>query len=146
MSSALPVKGRHAGADVTQSMSDATAQAVKRSKEHFIADMRKLLSEARRYLGDVCWRLDGEDEIIYGHRGELQQACCQTSQLGFGRNQSDAYLEMCLTSRQRYSTHEQMQPSSLAFSIQMAALASRPSCRVRVCRCSRPLRPFREPA
>lgn len=70
--------GRQAGAGVTASgntssttMSDATARAIRRSREQFVADMRKLLSEARRYLGDVCWRLDGDDELIYGHRGEL---------------------------------------------------------------------------
>jgi hypothetical protein len=74
----LAQAGRHAAiagasAATTTMMSDATAHAVKRSKEQFTADMRKLLDDAKRYLGDVCWRLEGEDELIYGHRGELQR-------------------------------------------------------------------------
>lgn len=77
MPGSLVQAGRHpaaagANAATTTVMSDATARAVKRSKEQFTADMRKLLDEAKRYLGDVCWQLEADDEIIYGHRGEPQ--------------------------------------------------------------------------
>jgi hypothetical protein len=50
-------------------MSDTTLRAVAQSKDQLIKDMRVLLSEAQRYFGDVCWRLEGDDEILYGHRG-----------------------------------------------------------------------------
>lgn len=55
----------------TNTMSDATAYAIKCSKAQFIEDMRRLLEEAQRYLGDVSWRVDDDGEVIYGHRGEL---------------------------------------------------------------------------
>lgn len=64
--------GTVAGASgAASTMSDATAYAVKSSKTQFITDLRKLLEEAQKYLGDVCWRLDDDGEVIYGHRGKL---------------------------------------------------------------------------
>ncbi|KAK9898579.1 hypothetical protein P389DRAFT_35667 [Cystobasidium minutum MCA 4210] len=61
----------HNTGSAASTMSDATAQVIKRSKEQFITDMRRLLNEAKRHFGDVCWRLDGDDEVIYGHRAIL---------------------------------------------------------------------------
>lgn len=52
-------------------MSDATINAIRRSKQEFLMDMRRLLEEAEQYCGDVAWRLEGDGEVIYGHRGKV---------------------------------------------------------------------------
>lgn len=121
-----------AGNAAASTMTDATALAIKRSKQQFTSDMRKLLNEAKRYFGDVSWRLDGDDEVIYGHRGEsaMKPRCI-------------LYILTQLTSKlhlsdrinpQQYCMHEQMQHFSLDSSIQMAALVCKLSCLGRVSR------------
>lgn len=52
-------------------MSDATINAIRRSRQEFVTDMRRLLEEAKQYAGDVAWRLEGDGEVIYGHRGKV---------------------------------------------------------------------------
>lgn len=113
-----------AGNAAASTMSDATALAIKRSKQQFTSDMRKLLNEAKTYFGDVSWRLDGDDEVIYGHRGEsaMKPRCISY------------ILTQDRINPQQYCMHEQMQHFSLDSSIQMAALVCKLSCLGRVSR------------
>lgn len=45
------------------------AKAVRASRAAWINDLRLLLGEARTRNGDVCWRVEGNDDEIYGHKG-----------------------------------------------------------------------------
>ena len=45
------------------------AKAVRASRAAWIDDLRLLLRDARTRYGDVCWRVEGNDDEIYGHKG-----------------------------------------------------------------------------
>lgn len=127
-SHSLVKSGRPPAGNAASTMSDATALAIERSKQQFTADMRKLLNEAKRYFGDVSWRLDGDDEVIYGHRGKkaMELRCILYIQY-LTQLTSNLHLSNRVLSQQ-YCMHEQMRHFSLDSSIRMAALVCKLLC------------------
>lgn len=118
----------HNTGSAASTMSDATAQVIKRSKEQFITDMRRLLNEAKRHFGDVCWRLDGDDEVIYGHRGRWPPMTVD-GLLFASLAEVDMEIPPCaLKSHQLFYMRAQMQPFSPDSSIRMAVLVYKRLC------------------
>lgn len=56
---------------IIMSESQATRRAVAASRAGWIQDLRELLRDAQRRFSDVAWRIDGDAELIHGHKGEL---------------------------------------------------------------------------